>query len=250
MTRLAKPIAIYRQIARTYLSSAPSLLFLATLVFVPVGLLDAIPLHANVDSLNVDSSLEVAAVLGALALLTMTGLIGEVFYSGVVAVSLTHAEHGHSPSLRTIAGALAYRRLIVVDLLFGFAVAVGFALLVAPGVAIFVWFGLAGPIVEIEGRGVSEALRRSLSLVRGSFWTVFWVLVPIEVAGDALSGLATTQVHHLLGDSLLAGWAAESVSNILLTPIYAVAAVLLTLELILVKDGAPPPPRFAPATQQ
>lgn len=246
MNRL-RPLPIFARIARTYVREAPSLLLLATLVFIPVGLVHAIALQADVDSLNLTSGLEVAAVVAALAILTITGLLGEVFYSGVVAISLTHAEHGHAPSLREIARALNYRSLLAIDLIFGAAVTVGLALLIAPGVAIFVWFGLAGPIVEIEGHGVRSAFRRSMSLVRGHFWTVFSVLVPVELLGDGFSALAATQVHHLFGDSLPAVWLAEALSNILLTPIYAVAAVLLTLELIASKDGAMPPPRLAQA---
>ena len=41
----------------------------------------------------------------------------------------------------------------------------------------------------------------------------------------------------MLGHSLPAIWAAESISNVALTPVYAVAAVLLTLDLIAEKDG-------------
>jgi hypothetical protein len=66
---------------------------------------------------------------------------------------------------------------------------------------------------------------------------VLLVLVPVEIGGDGLTELITGQVHHMLGDSLPAIWAAESISNVALTPIYAVAAVLLTLDLIAEKDG-------------
>lgn len=238
-----RPLAVYARIARTYVRFAPSLMLLATIVFVPVGLIHSIALHADVASLNLSSNLEVAAVLIALAALTLTGLLGEVFYSGVVAVSLTHPENGHAPSLREIAGWLDYRSLILVDIIFGVGVTLGLAFLVVPGILVFVWLGLAGPIVEIEGHGVRAALRRSVELVRGNFWLVFIVLVPIEIVGDGVTRLATTQVHHLLGDSLPAIWLAEVVTNVLLTPIYAVAAVLLAVELIAAKDGAPPLPR-------
>ena len=77
-----------------------------------------------------------------------------------------------------------------------------------------------------------------MDLVRGRFWTVLLVLGPIELVGDALTDLLTGLVHHHLGHSLLGIWAAESLSNVVLTPVYAVAAVLLTLDLIAEKDGA------------
>jgi hypothetical protein len=107
-----------------------------------------------------------------------------------------------------------------------------------PGILVFVWFGLSGPVVEIEGRTVRGALRRSASLVRHNFWLVFLVLGPVELVGDVVAEFAAHLVHGLLGDSFFATWMAESTSNIVFTPIFAVAAVLLTLDLIAAKDAA------------
>lgn len=243
-----KPISIYARIARTYVSHAPSLLLLAAVVFVPLGLLDAIAVSVEAGPLNPSNGLLTAAAAGAVALLALTGLIGEVFYSGAVAISLTQVAHGGAPSVDEIARRLNYRRLIAVDLIYGAGVVVGLLLLIVPGVAAFVWFGLAGPVVEIEGRTVRGAFRRSRHLVRGRFLTVLLVLGPIELIGDVITDLLTGLVQHHLGHSLLGIWAAESLSNIVLTPVYAVAAVLLTLDLIAEKDGASSPLHSASAT--
>jgi hypothetical protein len=232
--------SIYGRIARTYRVSARSLLLLAVIVFVPLGLFDAITLRADLGSVDFSNGLQVVGVLGALAALTVTGLVGEVFYSGAVAISLTHPEHGKPPPLRAIARRLKYGRLIAVDLLYGLFVTVGLVALVAPGVLLFVWLGLAGPVVEMEGRTVRGAFIRSWRLVRGSFWTVMFVLVPIEIVGDAVADGVAGLVHHLLGESLVATWAAETLSNIAFTPVFAVAAVLLTIDLIAKKDGSGP----------
>ncbi len=230
MAERISPISIYVRIARTYARWSSSLLLLAVIVFVPLGLIDAITVNAEVRVAQRLQRTVRRSDAGAVVALTVTGLIGEVFYSGAVAISLTHAEHGRAPSLREISRRLNYRRLIAVDLLYGLLVAAGLILLLAPGVAVFVWFGLAGPVVEIEGRSVRGAFGRSWDLVRGRFWTVLLVLGPIEVAGDGIAGIAAGLVHRLLGHSLLGTWVAESLSNVLLAPIYAVAAVLLTLD--------------------
>jgi hypothetical protein len=248
--RHVKTVAsFYLRIARTYGRWAPFLLLLGTIVFVPLGLIDAIGVHLEITSLDGDTGPEIVAVATATLALAGTGVIGEVFYSGAVAVALTHSHAGRPPSLREIAGRLRYRRLIGVDLLYTLIVSIGLLLFVAPGTAAFVWLGLAGPVVEIEGRGIRGAFARSIRLVRGRFWLVFWVLVPVELAGDSLADLATSLSHHLLGNSLPAEWFAESISNVLLTPIYAVAAVLLTIDLIVEKDTAAPlrHPRAVPA---
>jgi hypothetical protein len=73
------------------------------------------------------------------------------------------------------------------------------------------------------------------------------VLGPIEIDGDGVGELLGGIVHDALGHSFVAFWLADSVANIFLTPIFAVAAVLLTLDLIAEKDGGGPRLNSAPA---
>ncbi|HEX5610518.1 MAG TPA: YciC family protein [Solirubrobacterales bacterium] len=244
MRRLA---STYVRIGRTYWSWAPGLLLLAVIVFLPLGLLDAISTELDVQQLDLGSGVKIAALVAAIAALTATSLIGEVFYSGAVATALTHPEHERLPPLREIARELDYKRLIAVDLLYVLIVVVGLLLFFVPGALAFVWLGLAGPVVEIERRGVRASLRRSIELVRGRFWLVAGVLVPIELVGDGLGEAAAGEIHHLLGDTFLGSWLAETVANLLFSPIFAVAAVLLTLDLITEKDGTAP--RLNPAPE-
>ena len=233
--------ATYADIWRTYWGWMPSLLIFAVLVFVPLGLLDALSLQVDVDSLHLTSGIKIAALLLAVGAVTMTGLLGEIFFSGAIAISLTHPHGEGPPGIREIAGRIKYGRLVVVDVAVVAIVAVGLVLGLLPGLLAFVFLGLAGPIIEIEERSAVGALRRSFQLVRGSFWLVFWVLVPIEVLGDAVGGGLAGLVHHELGDTFVATWLAEALSNAFLSPVFAVAAVLLTVELIGRKEGAAPP---------
>lgn len=247
MSRARKLASLYARIGRAYWSWAPSLLLLGAIVFIPLGLLDALAITVDVDSLDLTSGIKIAALVVAVGALTATSLLGEVFYSGAVAISLTHPDHDRPPPLREIARRLKYGRLIAVDLVYVLIVAVGLLLLFVPGVLAFVWLGLAGPIVEIEDRSVRGALARSWHLVRGNFWLVFFILAPVEIVGDAVGEGIGELIHGALGDSLLATWLAESLSNIAFAPVFAVAAVLLTLELIREKDGAGPRLNSAPA---
>jgi hypothetical protein len=240
-------ISTYGRIWRTYRSWAPSIFALALIVFLPLALLDALTMNVELDSLDLTSGIKVAALALAVGVVTATGLIGEVFFSGAIAISLTHPHGKEPPSLREIARRLRYGRLIAVDLLFVAIVAVGLLLGLVPGVLAFVWFGLAGPVVEIEERTARGALTRSLRLVRGNFWLVFWVLAPIEIAGDAIGGGLAALVHHLFGHTFVATWLAEAASDIALSPVFAVAAVLLTVDAIAAKEGKAPPLHSAPA---
>jgi hypothetical protein len=232
--------SLYARIWRTYFAWAGTLLPLACFVFIPLGLIHAIPVHVEATSLSLSSGVEILSAVLAVLLLVMTGLLGEIFYTGAVAIALTHPHEDGQPSLREVAGSVRYGTLIAVDLIFGVLVAVGFIAFFIPGLLVFVYLGLAAPIVEIEHRGVRAALGRSIRLVRGHFWLVLAILIPIEIVSDGLTNLATAGTHALLGDSLIAEWLTDTATNIVLTPFYAVAAVLLTLDLIADKEGAGP----------
>jgi hypothetical protein len=246
VSRGPRLVSLYARIWRAYRAWAAGLLLLALIVFVPLGLIDALTAEVDLDSLDLTSGIKVAALLAAVGALTTTSLLGEVFFSGAVAVALTHPDHERLPPLREIARQLSFGRLIAVDVLYVLIVA-GLLVLLIPGVLAFVFLGLAGPVVEIEDRTVRGAFSRSWRLVRGNFWLTLGILGPIEIVGDSVGKAIAGLVHTLLGHSFLAGWLAESLSNLAFSPIFAVAAVLLTLELIAAKDGVGPRLNSAPA---
>jgi hypothetical protein len=210
------------------------LLVLGAVVFVPLGLLDA---AANqVSEIHVSSTSELGdpgnvALIAGLVLQALTSLLGEVFYAGAVGLALRRGERSAPPPLRAVARRLSYGRLIAVDILFGLGTAIGLLLLIVPGIVFFAWFALAGPIVELEGATARRAFARSRQLARGSFWTVLLVLLPITLASEILADVAIEIIHGVIHSPFLGDWAGEAVANILLSPFYAVAAVLMTLEL-------------------
>jgi hypothetical protein len=251
VSRRRKVLSLYARTGRTYWRFGAALILLAAIVFVPLGLLEALVHEIDAGSIDLGSGVKIAALLAALSIVATTSLLGEVFFSGVVAVSLSHSEDEQMPPISAIARRLKYGRLIAVDIAYWVIVAICFSALIVPGVLVFVWFGLSGPVVELEDQTVRGALGRSFELVRGNFWVVFFVLFPIEVVGDALTEGLEQLVHNLVSDSFFAGWLTEALSNILFTPIFAVAAVLLALDLIAAKepeaDGAASSPSPTPA---
>jgi len=235
--RRAELLSTYARIGRTYWRWAPSLLQLAAVVFVPLGLLHAITVNAEIGSLGFGAGFRLLAAIAAVLAIAATGLVGEVFYTGAVAISLTHPRGDRPPSLREIAGMINYGPLIAIDLIYGALVAVGLVAFVVPGVLAFVWLGLAAPVVEIEHRGIRAAFARSVHLVRGKFWLVALVLIPTEIAGDGLTEWISSLTHNLFASELLGEWLADLLANLAFTPLYAVAAVLLTVDLIREKGG-------------
>jgi hypothetical protein len=222
---------IYGRTLRTYARRAGYLLVLGAAVFVPLGLIDALANEVGEIDLDQVSDLGAIALAGGLAAQAITSLLGEVFYAGAVALALAGGEGTKPPPLRTVARRLAYWRLIAVDILFVAGTAIGLLLLIVPGLIFFTWFALTGPVVELEGARVGAAFSRSRRLVRGRFWTVFIVVVPITLASEALSTATVDGLHELIHIPLVSDWIGEAIANIALSPFYAVAAVLMTLEL-------------------
>jgi hypothetical protein len=230
---------IYGQTLATFRREAGFLLVVGILVFLPIGLLSALADRAGeIHVSHVDQVLNlatVALVVGFIVQAT-TSLLGEVFYSGAVALTLAREEGGRRPSLGEIARSLSYGRLIAVDILFGLAVALGLLLFLVPGILVFTWFALAGPLIEIEDDTVRSSFRRSRRLVRGRFWTVLVVLGPITLASEFLTNAVLTLSHGLFASAFLGDWIGEAATSIVLSPFYAVAAVLITLHAIRAEE--------------
>ena len=127
---------IYVRTARVSWRHAGYLLLLGVVIFVPLGLVDA--LADRVQEFSAESHSE-AFDLGAIALIlavivqAATTLLGEVFYAGAVGLALRQGEGSPPPALREIAQRLSYGRLIAVDILFGLGTALGLVLLIVPG---------------------------------------------------------------------------------------------------------------------
>jgi hypothetical protein len=240
MTRRRRLLRVYGRIGRVYRAWALRLLGLAILVFIPLGFVDALLEQVDTSSLDVTEGFKVAALLAAVAAVTASSLFGEVFFSGAIAASLTHPEDEESPGFGHIARHISYGKLIVVDIVFVAILVLGTVAFIVPGILVFVYLSLAGPVVELEKRGIRDGFRRSVDLVRGHFWMAAGVLIPVEIVGDGVNEALVDGAHGLLGHGLLASWVGEAVGNIVTAPVVSVAIVLLALDLIHHRDGNAP----------
>jgi hypothetical protein len=199
-------------------------------VFVPLGLLDAVS-GSLFDEVEEASDLEIAAtVAGAIGAAALS-LLGEVLYAGFVAALVVSERDGEPHPLPELVKSLPYGRLIVADLIYVLLVSLGLLLLVVPGLVVLTWFALVAPAVKLEGLGVVEALRRSRALVRPRFWSVFALVVPLALLADALADTAFDAAILAIGDSLLGDWAGSTIAELITAPFLGLVVVVLFLEL-------------------
>ncbi len=168
---------------------------LAVVVFGTAAALDTLVARALHDRY----SLLVALLTGPLSV----SMAGIVLYAGMLDRVVGHHLHGHErPTVRGALRTLPWTRLLVADAILVAATTLGVALFVIPGLVVFTFFCLVGPLVNIEGIGVRAAFRRSAALVRRAVWpTVFLVTVPTYVELTLLHGVEFAEAAHayLLG---------------------------------------------------
>jgi hypothetical protein len=119
--------------------------------------------------------------------------------------------------------------LILNGVLAAIGIAIGFVLLIIPGLILITIWAVVAPAIVVEGRGAIEAFGRSRELVRGHGWPVFGailvayltvVVVSFVTAGigDAIGGDAG---HIILG----------TIGDILAAPVLALVASMLFFDL-------------------
>lgn len=209
------------------------LLLAAVVIFVPVGLLEAID-HELEEPLTDPDGLDLGDLIEIVAAAFVFGagsLLGDVLYAGIVAAVVIAERTKHQGPLRESLEGLPVLRLIAVDLLLGLVVVIGFLLLIVPGLIFITWFALVAPVVKVEHPPIRAAFRRSRQLVRGHFWLVFAFVIPIVIVAEALSGLAQSGMVELLGESFVGDWGGAALADLLTAPLYALGVVVLYFEL-------------------
>jgi hypothetical protein len=241
--------------ARIYVRGFGALLLLGLVVFVPVGLFEAVAVsRSDVDGY---SGAGVAIVVVISFVFAYLALLGEVLYSGMVTRAVVDRRRGERHAVHEVLRSLPVGRLILADVLLVVVTALGLLLLVIPGVVLLTWFILVAPVIEVERRKVFAAFRRSRELIGGLFWRALPLVLLIAVGTEFIGEWIQVGLSALLGDSFGADWAGATISGLVTAPLFALPVVVLYLELREWKEGvdvtgraAPPPsalPRSAPA---
>ena len=145
--------------------------------------------------------------------------------------------------------------LIGFGILFGIGVAIGFVLIVIPGLILLTFWSVGAPAIVVEGTGPIDAFGRSWRLVRGNG------LVGVRRAAGRLPDRRHRSGHARRDRRRRSATAASIVASIIsaaiTAPIYALAVSVLFFDLgggAGVPDPAaavapPPPPPPPPASE-
>ena len=202
------------------------LLATAVIVFVPLGFLGHFD---NGVEFNSDDPARWDHLLTALAL-TLTALLGELFYAGAVA-SAVAAGPEFKPTLGEMVRHTPWLVILAIDILFSFAVAFGLVLFLVPGALIYARWVLAATVADIDHVGVREGFRTSAALTKGHRWAVGGVMFAVVLVSSLIEELIQHLADVTEGHGLLADWTSGTVSAIVLSPIFALLCAAFVLEL-------------------
>ena len=201
----------------TYATHAGVLLGAALVVFAIVGIIQALLVATGSIAL---------ALVGA-----VVNLVALTLYTGFVVRLVEDVRDGRrdfTVSELVSAAAGAVLRLVGNGIIKAIAVAIGFILLIVPGLILLTIWALTAPVIVVERAGVFAAFGRSWELVKGNGWAVFAVIL--------IAFLLTLAIQVVLGIAGVAiGDAGEFVARIvgaiITAPIAALVASVLYFDL-------------------
>jgi hypothetical protein len=202
---------------RTYQSQAAPLLGGAVIVIGIAGVINGL--------LGMSESL-VLILLGVLI-----GLAAGFLYTGYVVKLVQDVRDGRRDFSvgELFSNAAPYVGTLVLNgILAGIAIAIGFVLIIVPGLILLTIWAVIAPSIVIEDKGVFEAFGRSRELVRGNGWQVFGAIVLAFLIVIAV-GLVAAIIGASIGD---AGYVIlQAVANVLTAPVAALVSSILFFDL-------------------
>jgi hypothetical protein len=248
---------------KLYRNHAGTLLKAVAVVVVPVQILSALILTSAIpdtpDPLapvppgglqqpDPTAAFDGSALWAFFAGILVTVVLGGIATQLATAASLRAVSEGYLGERPTWRESLAFAferigSLIWLALLSGFLILLGTLACIVPGIYLTVAWSVAVPVLLFEGTVGWGALRRSMDLVKGRFWSVAGVLVLGRLIAGVLGfifGIAFTFVQFGSDSPVVVFFAsaiANAISQTLTTPFLAATITIMYFDLRVRKEG-------------
>jgi hypothetical protein len=210
------PGEIWSEAFRIYKENAANLLLIVAVVVVPLTLVSAVIVQTGTTIV----SLLVGAAIGI--------IIWAVLQAAILR-GAAQATIGDTVDIEASYrwGLARFGSVLLVALLVGIVVAVGFLLLIIPGFIFLVFLSVSEPALIVENRRGTEAMSRSWNLVRGHFWHALVVILVAAIITGVIQGILSA----IGGDNWFVAWIFTAIAQIITAPFTALVTVLLYLDL-------------------
>lgn len=220
--------SVISKVAELYKNHAGVLLPVAAVLFLVVGILEWL----------VSDSILMSLIVSIVA------MIASYFYTGMVVNLVDDVRDGR---LDQTVGQLFSRvtpvlgTLVVASILAGFGIAIGFVLLIIPGLILLTLWAVVAPSILVERQGVFAAFSRSMELVKGNAFQVFAVILTFFLIGMVVA-IVLGSIGAAGGDAL--GGLLAYIGRVITAPLSALAAAVMFFELKAAhgEAGAPAEP--------
>ena len=231
---------VFSRIFELYTSQASVYLPAALIIYLPLAILTGAILTGS-------GGLFLLLLIGALLFVTV------FVYQGLVVRSVQDLQDGErdftiGQLFQSVLPVLGM--LIVVGVVGGFAIGIGFLLLIVPGVILLTIWAVVAPAVVIERKGF-DAFGRSYELTKGNFWQVLGVIVVLVIV-QFIIGRIFAAIGGGISNSVVTYGIFNLIGNVIVAPLSALAASVMYFELLALQGqqapaaGAPPPPGVTP----
>lgn len=228
-----------------YKEHAAKLFLIVAVIVVPLSLLGAL-----LGQVLAGSNEETITVLGetqtisdrTFAAVVLGGLIAAII--GVIISAVLQAALMRAAALATIGdpvdveasyrwGLKRFGSVILVGLLVGLVVGIGFILLIIPGIIFLTLLSVSIPALVIENRRGTDAMKRSWDLAKEHFWHVLGVVVVAAI----ITGVVSSVIGSFGGSNWFLAWIFSAIAQIITSPFAALVSVLLYLDLRARKEA-------------
>ena len=233
-------------------SHAGTLMKAVLVVVLPVQVLSAVILASTLDdpdyldptTTETGTTADATFWAGQAVIMLLSG-VAFLLATGACFRAIAEAWMGRRPDWRESLRFAARRThsLIWVSLLYGLGVMVGLVFLIVPGIWLSIAWVVVFPVLFVEGRGGTKALRRSFRLVRKRWWPA----AGLVLLGFLLAAVVSTIlqfamglllfVNDSLGFAILTSTAGTLLGQLLTTPFQAAIVALLYFDLRVRKEG-------------
>src|SRR4051794_36811782 len=204
----------------------------------------ALSIYKDHAAILIGAALLVFAVEAVLALLlgwvgALLSIIASTFFQGMVVELVRDVQDGRRDSSfsQLFTGvAPVVLPLLAVSILAGLGLAIGFILLIVPGLYLMTIWSVVAPVTVVERPGVFAAFGRSRDLVKGYGWQVFGVIIVVILIALVVT-LLVAIITANMGDGGRA--AVQWALNVLTAPLSALLVSVLYFGLLRVRGAAP-----------
>jgi hypothetical protein len=191
----------------------------AVILFLPAALLSALVATGG-------------GILAALAAVVI-GAVAGYWFQGAVVEAVRDILDGRrdydlGSLFRSVTPVLG--SLIVAGILAGFAIAIGYFLLIVPGLFLSTIWAVIAPVIVVERVSALDSFSRSQNLVKGNGWPVFGVIVILILILIVLQ-IVFRALFISFADSFLGYFLASFIVSVLVSPLSAIAAAVLYFQL-------------------